>query len=69
MTYNCCLCNHTHIKLQRIIKLCRSDNINPFNPKYPEWYSPCLDLEHTTQVCRGERVKNKILGIHLLVEE
>jgi len=25
--------------------------------KYPEWYSPSLDLEHTIQVCRGDRVK------------
>jgi len=32
--------------------------IKPFNPKYPEWYCLCLDLEHTIQVCRGERVKN-----------
>jgi len=30
--------------------------VNPFNPKYLEWYSPCLDLEHTKQVCRGERI-------------
>jgi len=28
--------------------------VNPFNPKYPEWYSPSLDLEHTMQVSRGE---------------
>jgi len=28
-------------------------------PKYYdlEWYSPCLDLEHTIQVCRGEWVR------------
>jgi len=26
------------------------------NPKYVEWHSPCLDLEHTTNVCRGEGV-------------
>jgi len=27
------------------------------SPKCPEWYSPyCLDLEHTIQVCRGDRV-------------
>jgi len=25
------------------------------NPNYLEWYSPCLDLEHTIQVCRGEK--------------
>jgi len=35
--------------------------VNAFNPKYLEWYSPCLDLEHTIQVCRGERVKNRML--------
>jgi len=28
--------------------------VNPFNPKYLEWYSPHLDLEHTIQVCRCE---------------
>jgi len=33
------------------------DFINPSKPKYLEWYSPYLDLEHTIQVCRGERVK------------
>jgi len=33
------------------------DVINSFNPKYLEWYNPCLDLEHTIQVCRDERVK------------
>jgi len=31
--------------------------INRFNPKYLEWYSPSLDLEHTVQIYRGERVK------------
>jgi len=31
--------------------------INHFRPKCPEWYSPYIDLEHTIQVCRGERVK------------
>jgi len=30
--------------------------INPFNPKYLDWYSPCLVLEHTILICRGERV-------------
>jgi len=30
--------------------------LNPFNPKYLEWYSPYLDMGHTIQVCRGERV-------------
>jgi len=25
----------------------------PVNPKYLEWYSPYLDLEHTIQVCIG----------------
>jgi len=29
---------------------------NPFNPKYLEWYSLTLDMEHTIQVCRCERV-------------
>jgi len=32
---------------------------NPFNPKYIEWYSPSLALEHTIQVCRGEMVNGK----------
>jgi len=30
--------------------------MNPSNPKYSEWYSLCLDLDHTIQVCGGERV-------------
>jgi len=30
--------------------------VNPFNPKYPEWYDPCLDIERTKSVCRGESV-------------
>jgi len=38
--------------------------LNPFNPKYLEWYSPCLDLEHTIQVCRGERVKTIVLSLY-----
>jgi len=33
-------------------------DINPSNPKYLEWYSLFLDVEHTIQVCRGEWVKN-----------
>jgi len=32
-----------------------------FNPNYPEWYGPNLDLEHTIQVCRGERVSHTII--------
>jgi len=24
--------------------------VNPFKPKYLEWYKPCLDLEHTIPV-------------------
>jgi len=32
-------------------------SVNPFNPKYLEWYSPVFDLEHTILICRGERVK------------
>jgi len=28
---------------------------NPFNPKDKKWYSPCLDLDHTILVSRGER--------------
>jgi len=39
-----------------------SQQFNPFNPKYLEWYSPYLDLEHTIQICRGERINhNKIV--------
>jgi len=30
---------------------------NSFNPQYLQWYSPNIGLEHTIQVCRGERVK------------
>jgi len=28
--------------------------INPFNPKYLEWYGSSIDLEHTIQNCRSE---------------
>jgi len=47
-----------HIKkaMEQVIQL-----IN-FNPKYLEWYSPCLDLEHTIQVCRGRRFKDISCG-------
>jgi len=38
-------------------KVTESHNFNPFTPKYSEWYSPGLDLEHTIQVCWGENVK------------
>jgi len=30
---------------------------NPVIPKYLEWYSPSIDLEHTIQVCKGENCK------------
>jgi len=46
-------CKTIHIKNSWIWK---EKFINPFNSKYLEWYSPYLDLEHTIQVCRGERV-------------
>jgi len=32
------------------------ESFKSFNPKYLKWYSPSLDLKHTTQVCRGENV-------------
>jgi len=30
--------------------------LNPFKPKFPEWYSPSLDLECTIQVYSGEQL-------------
>jgi len=33
-------------------------NLNPFNPKYLEWFNLFLDPEHTIQFYRGERVKS-----------
>jgi len=33
-------------------------NLNTFISKYSEWYSLCLDLEHTIWFCRGERVED-----------
>jgi len=40
--------------------------LHPFNPKYLEWYSPCLDLEHTIQVCRGESVNYVVVNIYTI---
>jgi len=31
-------------------------NVNVMNPKYLEWYSPYLGLEHTIQVSKVNRV-------------
>jgi len=36
-------------------------DFNPFTPKYPEWYSPCLYLEHTIQVFWGESVNDVLI--------
>jgi len=47
---------------QKILKglffpFCILSLVNPVNPKYPEWYAPGHDMEHSIQICRGERVK------------
>jgi len=49
--------NHSIVLAQLILLQVCIVKTFPFNPKYPEWYSPSLDHEHTIQVCRGERVK------------
>jgi len=51
------------MQIQNTVQCCR---LNPFNPKYLEWYGPCLDLEHTIQVCRRDRIKRLcLLGFRL----
>jgi len=39
--------------------------MNPLNPKYLEWYGPNIDLKHTIQICRGERVLTSLQNVGL----
>jgi len=50
---------HDHFSWSNFFNTCTCTDPLIFNPKYPEWYGLSLNLEHTIQVCRGEKVKFK----------